>query len=113
MSERLSVELARKVQTTQGVRPKAATIPVPGYYWLKQTRCNFYWIDKDGTRLDNPTHNEIWSVYTWELQEVSEWFIARVEDDGSFDVVSSDETSNWENEHSIITHVSRRVYPPT
>ena len=108
----MTPELIRRVTTTEGTRPKAAPIPEPGIYWIKQSWCDFYWIDETGTRLDNPQHNTIWSVYTWDLQHESEWFLASVEKNGDFSVMENDETFAWERAHLLITRVGPRIDPP-
>lgn len=108
----LSDDLAKRVTMVEGIRPTAAAVPRPGTYWLKQTSCSFYWVDKAGTRLDHPTHNQIWSVWTWELQKTSDWFLADVGADGDYMVMGNDVDMTWEKRTAIITHVGPRVTPP-
>jgi hypothetical protein len=104
--------LLERIKTTEGIRPSSVSIPPPGVYWLKTSECGFYWVDKTGTRLDHPTHNEIWAVYTWELTIETDWFLAQVERGGCMTVMGSNEAGDWEGKHFLVTRVGPRIDPP-
>lgn len=109
----LSEAVLARIRGVEGTRPTVAPIPPPGVYWLKQTRCGSYWIDKEGTRLDRPSHNDIWSVYTWEIQETTGWFLAVVDKDGDFTPMESDCPDDWASKTDMITVVGPKVEPPS
>jgi len=107
-------ELAKRLNTPEGIRPQAAPIPELGVYWIKQTELKHaYWIDVDGNRLDKPTHNAIYGIYSWENSEESDWLLAFIiNKDGTFELFSSDEIYHWETPFTITTTVGPRVDPP-
>lgn len=96
----------------EGERPPAAPIPPSGIYWLKTTHTTSYSIDENCQKLPAPT-NRSWSVWTWEGAKLSEWFLARINDDhGSYDVFGDDCGSDWENHYELVTHVGPCVEAP-
>lgn len=105
--------LLARIKTPEGTRPPAAAIPPPGIYWLKYTACGSYWVDKTGARLDRPTHNEIWTIHTWDPAMTSAWFVAEVMDEhGRYYILGSDVDADWESSHELITEVGPRIVPP-
>lgn len=85
-------------------RPQAARIPPNGTYWL---------------RCATPTHHKFttdhpqgqWSTCSWIRHELGEWFIASIE--GSYyEVLRSDETTEWANNFSVVVEVGPEILPP-
>ena len=110
---KLSNEFLQRLKTIDGVKPTAPPVPPPGIYWLKRLNKSFaYWIDCNGTRLDTPTHNEIWSIDEWNLDKESEWFLAQVGEYGDYYIIGSDVDEDWEDSWSVIMRVGPKVEPP-
>ncbi len=105
--------LKQQLDRVLGTRPIPPTVPPPGIYWLKRLQCGFYWRDADGRRLNNPTHNQIYSQYTWDTIEESKWFLARIQSDtGDYECLGSDEIYEWEYDHQMISQVGTKVEEP-
>lgn len=104
--------LARLRGASEGAKPTVPSIPPPGIYWLRTVECGGYWVDRAGNKVGSGVPDRWW-IRTWEVLRESEWFIADVEEDGSYGCIGSDESSNWERSHSFVSRVGPKIEPPT